>query len=356
MWNRPVFGTESSPAAQVVKALGERLPSTWRLDVVGSRGRRGGTRPEAVVRLRAADGTRSEVLLEARRRVDPVDVRAVVDQARRLARGRAVWIVAPFLGPRTRERLTQERVGFADATGNMRLVLEKPALFIESAGADRDPRASTRALASLKGRAAGRVVRALCDYRPPYGIREIAGRSGTSLASLARVTALLEREAVVVRDEKGGIAGADPETLIRRWTQDYSLLGTNGARTYLEPRDLKALTRKLKELPGRYAVTGSLAAAARIAVPPPRLGTVYVDDPAAAAAKLGLKSVDAGANVFLVRPFDPVVYERASIVDAVNYAAASQVAADLLTSPGRGPVEGEDLLAWMTKDPDAWRG
>jgi hypothetical protein len=36
-------------------------------------------------------------------------------------------------------------------------------------------------------------------------------------------------------------------------------------------------------------------------------------------------------------------------------AAASQVAADLVKSPGRGPSEGEALVKWMAANEDAWR-
>jgi len=40
----------------------------------------------------------------------------------------------------------------------------------------------------------------------------------------------------------------------------------------------------------------------------------------------------------------------------VAYVAPSQAAADLLTSPGRGPSEAEALIAWMAANEAAWRG
>ena len=39
----------------------------------------------------------------------------------------------------------------------------------------------------------------------------------------------------------------------------------------------------------------------------------------------------------------------------VRYVALSQVAADLLTSPGRGPAEAESLLEWMRANETEWR-
>ena len=41
--------------------------------------------------------------------------------------------------------------------------------------------------------------------------------------------------------------------------------------------------------------------------------------------------------------------------DGLTYAAPAQVAADLLTSPGRGPAEGEALIEWMAQNEGAWR-
>jgi hypothetical protein len=73
------------------------------------------------------------------------------------------------------------------------------------------------------------------------------------------------------------------------------------------------------------------------------------------AERLGLRSADAGANVLLAEPFDPVVFDRTSTRDDLRVVAASQLAADLLTGPGREPSQGEELLAWMRDNGDAWR-
>jgi hypothetical protein len=60
--------------------------------------------------------------------------------------------------------------------------------------------------------------------------------------------------------------------------------------------------------------------------------------------------------VLLVEPTDDLVFEGATEYRGVRYAALSQVAADLLTNPGRGPAEGEALLEWMRENEEAWRG
>jgi hypothetical protein len=90
---------------------------------------------------------------------------------------------------------------------------------------------------------------------------------------------------------------------------------------------------------------------------------LYVDDAAAAEEALELVPAEAGANVWLLQPFDEVVFERTETrpvasfpaAAAVVVAAPSQVAADLLTSPGRGPQEGEALIERMKGAEDDWR-
>jgi hypothetical protein len=142
---------------------------------------------------------------------------------------------------------------------------------------------------------------------------------------------------------------------MRRWTQDYQFLSSNEVTTFLEPRGILGLTDKLRPLRRPYAVTGSLAAARRAPVAAPRLAAVYVTDPSAVAETLGLKRAESGGNVLLARPLDPVFTARTWTEDGLVFAAWPQVAADLLTSPGRAPSEGEELIGWMTKNLDAWR-
>jgi hypothetical protein len=64
------------------------------------------------------------------------------------------------------------------------------------------------------------------------------------------------------------------------------------------------LWRKLGRLP-RYAVTGSTAGPG---IAPTRIAMIYVDDPEQAAEILELAPAEAGSNVWLLRPFDDVVY------------------------------------------------
>jgi hypothetical protein len=344
---------------QAVKELEALLPGNWRTSVEFERAGRE-QRFDALLEVRAPDGGRGTLILEAKSKVEPKDVSRIADQLRFYVRSpngeeATLVLVAPFLSPRTRERLEEFGVGYVDLTGNIRVALDRPALFVQSSGAERDPRREERPARTLKGAKAGRVVRALCDFLPPIGVRELAGKSRVDPGYVSRVFTLLEREDLIRRESRGPITDVDWQALIRRWTQDYSLFGSNRTGTYLEPRGLGSLLRKLRGLDLRYAVTGSLGSVRVAPVAPSRLTILFVDDAEDAAERLDLRLAEAGANVILAEPFDPVVYERSREQEGISYVALSQNAADLLTSPGRGPNEAEELMAWMAKNEDAWR-
>jgi hypothetical protein len=321
---------------------------------------RGAFEPDATLELQAPDGKVATIVVEVKRHLDPVDVPYVAAQLEALVRsGQSATgiVVAPYLSPTTRARLAEAGIGYADATANFRLAIDQPAVFIETEGARSDPwaRNRKRKLRSLKGPAAGRVVRALCDFRPPYRVDQLAERAGIPKSSVARVFAILEREALIVRAPRGPVTDVRWADLIRRWSQDYAFARSNTTRAYLEPRGLPALLGRLKTTSLRYAITGSLAAAQIAPVAAPRLATLYVDDIDRAAGALALRRAETGANVVLAEPFDGVAFERTWQREELTYAALPQVAADLLTGPGRGPAEGEELLTWMREHEDAWR-
>jgi hypothetical protein len=263
------------------------------------------------------------------------------------------------MSPRARELLAEANASYADTTGNLRIVVSEPAIFLEGRGVDRDPDRKPRALRSLKGAAAGRVVRALCDFMPPYGVRTLADISSTPLGTVSRVVSFLEEEALLERDQSKVITAVDWPALLRRWARDYSVSESNVVRSHLEPRGLAALGPKLAKL-HRYAVTGSLAGP-RIA--PVRLAMLYVDDIEHAAKMLELAATDAGANVWLLEPYDAVVFDRTQSLPFtpapstlnVTAVAPSQAAVDLLRSPARGPQEAEVLIERMKGTEHAWR-
>ena len=371
MWKLAIRGNDTAPpsgeqleealAGALADVLRARLPRRWRASTVPPAGT-SSARPDGVIEIVAPDGRSVRLLLEVKSRVEPKDVPSAVAQARDFAQalpgsGSTVVVVGSgYLSPGTREWLAAEGAGYVDLTGNLRVAADDPPLFLELPGSDTNPWPEERALRSLRGAAAARVVRALCDFRPPYGIQELAERSRTPIATVSRVVSLLDGEALLTREYRGAVTDVRWDDLIRRWTRDYAFAESNRVASYLSARGLPALLDRLPALTSRYAVTGSLAVTDLAPVAAPRLAAVFVASaPDAAAAELGLRPAETGANVLLAAPYDPVVFDRTRRQGALVCAAPSQVAADLLTGPGRSPAEGEALLAWMREHEDAWR-
>ncbi|GAC1644142.1 MAG: hypothetical protein NVS4B2_33790 [Chloroflexota bacterium] len=365
MWNTAISGTETIPperpttykllrSGALEQMFRDRLPSAWTVNMELDQRREG---PDAIMQLRAPGGETADMIVEVRTGVAPRDVPTVANQLGRYGSGPAL-VVAPFLPLGTQESLKDRGIGYADATGNMRVAVDRPAVFIREVGLKSDPWRQERSIRSLKGPTASRVVRALCDFRPPYGVRELAQRSGTAPASVSRVISFLEPEGLVTREERGRVVAVDWPNLVRRWTQDYSLMKSNTVYRYLDPRGVKSLLGKIRDVPAdrrNYAVTGSDAANEIAPFAPTRLTTLYAENAERIAEELALRPVQSGANVLIAEPFDPVVFDRTWERKGVVYAALSQVAADLLTSPGRAPSEGEELIRWMQKNENEWR-
>jgi hypothetical protein len=307
-----------------------------------------------VLKVSGPDSGVGSIVVEAKSRLEPKDVDRLI-AVRPADRTTAVLVVAPFLSPRTQERLRVAGFSYADLAGNLRLSLAKPAIFIDARGADENPEPLNRERRSLKGPKAGRLVRALCDLKPPVGLRELANRAGVDAGYASRVVQFLVREALVVRTGRGPITSVDWPALLRRWSEDYSPLKGGRVTWYLAPRGLQSVVDNLKTLRRGYVVSGSWAANLLAPIAPARLLLCYSDDVPKLAKKLDLRQADAGMNVALAQPFDPVVAERTSQRDGLTIAAPAQIVADLLTSPGRGPNEGEALITWMGENERVWR-
>jgi hypothetical protein len=88
---------------------------------------------------------------------------------------------------------------------------------------------------------------------------------------------------------------------------------------------------------------------------PARNAMVYTKSPAEFIQALGLREVDAGANVLVASGASDVAFTRTAEREGMVTVAPSQAAVDLLTGPGRNPAEAEELLDWMEVNESEWR-
>lgn len=349
---------EADVLRRAVALVGDRLPPGWSIRIAEQGVDR---RIDGVAELTAPDGTKAVFFIEAKRSVVTSDLAAVLDQLRSYSLPRVdrpvPMLAARYIGSSARAWLEERRVSYVDATGNMYILLERPAMYLRDRGADRDPwRGPGRPRGTLQGSPAARVVRALVDIAKPMTVPDLIRLSGASTGATYRVVEFLEREALVRRDPRGPMVYVEWRRILERWSEDYGFQRSNSVNAYLSPRGLPALQESLRGAQGlRYALTGSLAAHRLAPYAPAKLAMVYVDDVDQAAEKLKLRPVDTGANVLVAQGKYDVVFDRLVQDDGLLYVAPSQAAVDLLTGPGRTPAEGQELLDWMEKHERAWR-
>ena len=190
--------SETLLLGQVAAELRRRLPKDWSLERLSQKPPVGpsGSGVDATLTLKDPRGEAATIIVEARGQ--PLEARAVgslLDRSQKLLDdainvacpdgSRCFMVISPFLGPSTKERLADAGISYADATGNLRFVTSRPAVFIETEGAVRNPWRENVPLRSLQGRRSARVVRAFLGL--PTSLRHagtgdtVGQRSGVDL-------------------------------------------------------------------------------------------------------------------------------------------------------------------------------
>ena len=358
------MATSDAPsAAEVVRIVAasvrDRLPLGWKATEAFEPAR-GSRRPDLAINLEAPDGRTARLVIEIKQVLDRRDIGRIVEQSRSRATSPTdVPVVsARYLSASVREALAEQGLSFVDATGNIRIVVDMPAVFIADRGEDRDPWRIGRPRGTLKGEPAARVARALLDYGRDWTVRELMAASGSSSGATYRVLEYLEREELVVKEDKR-YRVTDWERLLRAWSADASFQTTTRVMACIEPRGVDHVLRRLtQETRVPVAVTGSLAAKEWATYAPAKAAYVYVSSIREAAEQWALRPNAAAPNVILL---EPTTVGEVPFVNTVRSQAgypivtAPQVAADLLNGPGREPAEGEYLIEWMKSNEERWR-
>jgi hypothetical protein len=331
---------------QAVEQIQRCLPGHWSTSV----SMKTNDLAAARVTIKTPAGTSAALSIGARRQLDPRLVPEVAG-ALKTTTADAFLIIAPFLGARTRERLTDEGVGYVDLVGNMRLVLDRPTVFIQTRGEERSPWAAPRSVRSLHAAKASRLVRALCDGAPPFGVRQLAVIAGTDPGYVSRLLDLFDREELIERLPHGPVTAVHRARVLRRWAEDYRFGEVHRALGYAHPHGVPGALAALRACAAPYALTARSGAAALLEAALPPVVTAYVDNADRVATLLGASPAPGGGNLLLVEPFDPFpldgTWERAGW----RYAAESQIVVDLLGSPAPAPDQAAALLGRMVETP-----
>jgi len=327
---------------QAVEQIQRCLPGHWSTSVSVK------TNDAAHARLtiKTPAGASAALAIGARRQLDPRLVPEVADALKATAADGFV-VIAPFLGARTRARLADEGLGYVDLSGNMRVVLDRPTVFIQTRGEERSPWAAPRSVRSLHGAKACRLVRALADGQPPFGVRQLAALALTDPGYASRLLDIFDREELVERQARGPVTAVHAARLLRRWAEDYRFADAHRAVAYAHPHGVPGALAALRACGAPYALTARAGAAALLGTALPGQVAAYTDNAARVADLVGAAPADArggGANLLLVEPFDAFALEGRWERGGLAYAAPAQIVADLLGSPPPAPEQAAALL------------
>jgi len=344
------------------QTLRELLPADWltRVSFESAERAQAGLW-DATLAIRAPDGSQAVLPIEVRAQLTPKQASRIADRIRSgvedgWGESRAL-VLSEYLSPGTRAACRKAGLGYADRSGALRIQIRSPTLFVERAGAARNPNPRSRGIASFRGRGAARIARVLIDTVPPLAPRAIGSLADVSPASVSKVLSLLQEEALLERKPRGPVAWTDWPGIARRWAQDYAVETQNRAGYFLAARGVRTAIEGLLQAKTPYAISGAVAAERGLrTLPEPRL-LIYAADPEAMRAVMQLRqSEPRAANVVLLFPYDErVVLESRTAGDRFSYAPWSQVVVDLLTGRDREPSAGENLMQWMVENEERWR-
>ncbi|WP_409492804.1 hypothetical protein [Amycolatopsis sp. cmx-11-12] len=315
----------------------------------------------------------TELLITARQSVTPREVETQLGAIRNiLAHTHAsptMLVVSPWISARAQQELRDRRIGYIDLTGNVFLSVTYPAIHLHLQGASRSPRANRGTATGTKrvtlaGEKAGRIVRFLADFTPPYKATDIANATEVDLGWVSRLLGALDDQRLIERANRT-ITDVDWAGLLHARAMTTRLLTDNNYVGMIAPAGTQSVLRKLATFPHppygkpQVIVTGPYAARA---VAPLATGgqlMLYVDNSAGSvdfmADYLGLLPADHGAEVLLLRARDAVIFERHRKVDDIPHVALSQLVMDSLSGPGRMPAEAEAVLDRMRATEEFWR-
>jgi hypothetical protein len=326
-----------------------------------------GSRNNALIKLTRQSRT-STFAVEIKKTAEIRDIQNSVNQIReRDIKNKKLepMIVQRYLSEPAQRWLREQQISYADATGNF--MLSSPSmniLVMSDAGAKRDPwRPLGRPRNSLKGEPVARIVRSLIENTPPYSLPMISKLSESSSGVTYRTVDylvrqnLIELENVFTGNRKTSrIISVDWLDIIEAWSKEYSFMQSNSVKSYFEPRGINEVVKNLRKInPKSYAVTGSVAASNYEKYAEAKQIRIYAKDRDDLVIKLGLREVESGANVQIAATEYDSVFRGTAQMDGISVVALPQIAVDLLSGPGRNPIEGKAILDWMSTNEDTWR-
>ena len=249
-------------------------------------------------------------------------------------------LVVPFMGPTGRSLCDDEACSWLDLSGNASI--RAPGLLVRIDGNPNRFKRRGRP-ASAFSPMASRITRFLLMHPNfDFSQRELARRAEIDEGYVSRIIRNLADQGLVAKYGKF-VRAPEPDLLLRAWLDDYDFDKHRRIAGHIPARDGDELVRMLAEALAHqphqptYAATGLAAAWCMGRYAAFRTASVYVhqEDALDDLRDLSFRPTDRGANVWILVPVDPGVFQGVATRDGVHCVAPVQVYLDLHAHPER---------------------
>ncbi len=349
----PILTKFPRTEAETLQRILDELPRLWpnlKVNKIRREVRVGlNARADATAEVRLGN-LRKELVIEVKANGEPRIAEQGISQLRQVLRrrpGAYGVFAAPFISERSRELCKSEGFGYVDLAGDS--FLQFGSVLIDREGAASKSK-EQRGLRSILAPKATRVVRALLlSPDQPAKITRLAKMCEMSPAGVYLVAQLLESKGYVTREKDRSVRVTEPGRLLQDWAENWSI-ERNGVSRYFSfgrgSNDVIADLAKSARGQGiEYALTG--LAGAYLVAPFVRSDAVWTyvkGDSERLVKALDLRPVSSGANLVLLNPYDPGVFQGAREISGVRVVSDVQLYVDLLKFPGRGSEQAQQVL------------
>ncbi len=288
---------EKTLIERAVSWLQSNLPSSWKADTSSQTiSSFGGSQLSQVVDnlivVTAPQGGSAIFLVEAKSTFAPRDAERFLSgmarQLRILNPNYPILVVTPWLSKRTQEVLAKDGINFLDLTGNVRIALNSPSIFIIHTGA---PETRSRHSAHRRGSRGQRPVawRGSSSTSPPHRRQSNLEGHRSRARLVSRLLQSLDEDALIQPHRK---VESHPSTFHSGSPGDGRRPTTSLSPIKRLPLSLLKVQRRFFAVstvvclltPRRSAVTGSFSAVRFAPVAAPSLLVLYCSEPSLAAS------------------------------------------------------------------------
>lgn len=256
-------------------------------------------------------------------------------------------LIVPYMGPTGQEICARLSANWMDLAGNVNVRHDNLYWIVRGSPNKKSRRSGPRDIASPKG---SRMIRRLLlepEWHPTQ--RELALAVDVTEAYVSQFVGRLVRDGVVSKDKEARIRVVERDALLEAWREAYQLdrhqilkgfmFGRSGTELMHEVSDKLAVQQV------RHAATGLAAAWLYDQFASFRLATFYVEQlpPPPVLQAIGFKEDRKAANVWLIAPNDPGVFDGETKVDGIPVVHAVQVYLDLKDLPERADEAADHL-------------